>query len=255
MPPAQASLPTAGTDGRRAPLLRDIDAAGRPAVYRLMMLRMETDPAADLPLPELAVRLADAMIAHVAFDGWSAAARAAAARDAGIDPDVAAMALPDAPAMLAAWAQAMDARMLAAMGDVSGLKVRDRIRRALVCRLETGDVEATRRALAILAQPRHAALSARLAWGAADAMWRAAGDTATDYNHYTKRSLLAAIYSATLLFWTQDDSDGHAATHGFIDRRIDGVMRFEKAKARVLDIAARLPDPARFLGRLRYPAV
>jgi ubiquinone biosynthesis protein COQ9 len=218
------------------------------------MNRAMTDTT-DLPLTELAVRLADAMMAHVPFDGWSAAARDAAARETGIDPDIAAMALPDAAAMLAAWAQAMDARMLAALGDTSALKVRDRIRRALVVRLETGDVEVTRRALAVLAQPRHAGLSARLAWAAADAMWRAAGDTATDYNHYTKRSLLAAIYSATLLFWTQDDSTDHADTLAFIDRRIDGVMRFEKAKARVLGITARLPDPARFLGRLRYPAV
>lgn len=214
-----------------------------------------TEDTTDLPLPELAVRLADAMMAHVPFDGWSVAARDAAARDAGIDPDIAAMALPDAAAMLAAWARAMDARMLAALGDIAALKVRDRIRRALVVRLETGDMEVTRRALAVLAQPRHARLSARLAWAAADAMWRAAGDIATDYNHYTKRSLLAAIYSGTLLFWTQDDSAGHADTLAFIDRRIDGVMRFEKAKARVLGIAARLPDPARFLGRLRYPAV
>lgn len=211
--------------------------------------------APDLPLPELAVRLADAMVAHVPFDGWSAAARDAAARDAGIDRDIAAMALPDQATMLPAWARAMDARMAAALGDIAALKVRERIRRALVARLETGDVEVTRRALAVLAQPRHAALSRRLAWAAADAMWRAAGDTATDANHYTKRSLLAAIYVATLLFWTQDDSDGRADTLAFIDRRIDGVMRFEKAKARVLGIAARLPDPARFFGRLRYPAV
>jgi ubiquinone biosynthesis protein COQ9 len=141
------------------------------------------------------------------------------------------------------------------MAGAHNMKIRDRIRTALVTRLEQSDREITRRALAILAQPQHAALSARLLWQAADAMWRAAGDTATDYNHYTKRAILSAIYSATLLFWTQDDSEDFAATRAFIDRRIDGVMRFEKAKARVLGITARLPDPARFLGRLRYPAV
>ena len=112
-----------------------------------------------------------------------------------------------------------------------------------------------RRALNLLAQPQHAALSAKLLWQAADAMWRAAGDTATDYNHYTKRLILSGIYSATLLHWTQDDSEDFAATRRFIDRRIDGVMRFEKAKAKLTGMAGKLPDPARFLGRLRYPAV
>jgi ubiquinone biosynthesis protein COQ9 len=121
--------------------------------------------------------------------------------------------------------------------------------------MEQGDREVTRRALAILTQPRHTALSARLLWQAADAMWRAAGDTATDYNHYTKRAILSAIYSATLLHWTQDDSEDFAATRAFIDRRIDGVMRFEKAKAKFTGMGANLPDPARILGRLRYPTV
>ena len=80
-------------------------------------------------------------------------------------------------------------------------------------------------------------------------MWRAAGDTATDYNHYTKRAILGAVYSATLLVWL-DDPEGWPA---FLDRRIDGIMRFEKAKARLSGI--HLPSPARFLGRLRYPTI
>lgn len=209
----------------------------------------------DVPLAELAPRLVAAMLPHVPFDGWGERALMAAAADTGIDPDIAALALPDAQAMLTAWAAHANARMAEAMAATHNQKIRDRIRAALTIRLEQGDVEVTRRALALLAQPQHAALSARLAWGAADAMWRAAGDTATDYNHYTKRAILSAIYSATLLFWTQDDSEDFADTSAFIDRSIDGVMRFEKAKAKLTGMAGRLPDPARFLGRLRYPAV
>lgn len=209
----------------------------------------------DIPLAELAPRLIAAMLPHVPFDGWTAAALAAAARDAGIDPDIAALTLPDDEAMLTAWTALVNARMAEAMAGAHNLKIRDRIRMALVTRLEQGDREVTRRALNLLAQPQHAALSARLLWQAADAMWRAAGDTATDYNHYTKRLILSGIYSATLLHWTQDDSDDFAATRAFIDRRIDGVMRFEKAKAKLTGAMGKLPDPARFLGRLRYPAV
>lgn len=211
--------------------------------------------AEDIPLAELAPRLVAAMLPHVPFDGWSATALAAAARDTGTDPDIAALAVPDTATMLSLWVAGANAQLADAMAATHNMKVRDRIRTALITRLEQGDREVTRRALALLAQPQHAALSARLLWQAADAMWRAAGDTATDYNHYTKRAILSAIYSATLLHWTQDDSADFAATRAFIDRRIDGVMRFEKAKARVTGLSARLPNPARILGRLRYPAV
>jgi len=209
----------------------------------------------DTPLPDLAPQLIAAMLPHVAFDGWSAKALAAAARDIGVDGDIAALALPDVAAMLTSWGALANARMAQAMAGSHNMKVRDRIRMALVTRLEQGNREVTRRALALLAQPQHAALSARLLWQAADAMWRAAGDSATDYNHYTKRAILSAIYSATLLHWTQDDSADFADTRAFIERRIDGVMRFEKTKAKLIGLGDKLPDPARFLGRLRYPAV
>ena len=211
--------------------------------------------ADDTPLAELAPRLVAAMLPHVPFDGWSDKALAAAAADLGIDADIAALAVPDATTMLGLWSEGVNAAMAAALAGAHNMKIRDRIRTALLFRLEHGDREVTRRALSLLAQPQHAALSARLLWSAADAMWRAAGDTATDYNHYTKRAILSAIYSATLLFWTQDDSEDFAATRAFIDRRIDGVMRFEKAKARLTGMTAKLPDPARIIGRLRYPAV
>lgn len=209
----------------------------------------------DIPLAELAPQLVAAMLPHVPFDGWSSKTLAAAARDTGTDPDIAALAVPDVTVMLTLWTANANAIMAEAMAGSHNMKVRERIRMALVTRLEQGDREVTRRALSLLAQPQHAALSARLLWQAADAMWRAAGDTATDYNHYTKRAILSAIYSATLLHWTQDDGEDFAATRAFIDRRIDGVMRFEKAKSRVTGLSGKLPNPARILGRLRYPAV
>ncbi len=212
---------------------------------------------ADLPLAELRPRLVAAMLPDVPFDGWTALARDAAADAQGVDRDIAAMALPDSAAMVDAYIAHADTLMVAAMGDVSGLKVRDRIRLALRSRLEaaSADREAVRRALAVLAQPQHAGLAARSLWRTADTMWRAAGDTATDFNHYSKRAILGAVYSASLLYWLDDDSDDHEATWAFIDRRIDSIMKFEKTKASAKKAMAWVPNPARFLGRLRYPAV
>ena len=84
-------------------------------------------------------------------------------------------------------------------------------------------------------------------------MWRLAGDTATDYNHYTKRALLAGIYGATLAVFVDDESEGKADTATFLDRRIENVMQFEKAKAQLLRPSDERFSMARFLGRLRYP--
>lgn len=216
---------------------------------------MLEDMIEDVPLAELRPRLVAAMAPNVAFDGWTAECRDAAADSAGIDRDIAAMALPDAARMVDAFTAHADAMTTAAMANAGNMKVRDRIRLALRSRLEGADREAVRRALAILVQPQNAGLAARTLWRTADAMWRAAGDTATDFNHYSKRAILGGVYSASLLYWLDDDSDGQEATWAFIDRRIDGIMRFEKTKARLKGITANLPDPARFLGRLRYPAV
>lgn len=204
----------------------------------------------DETLDELRPRLIAAMLPHVAFDGWIEAAVAAGAADAGIDADLARVAVRGGAAQMAdAYLQLADTRMLAALGDLSALKIRERIRRAVATRLEQadGEREAVRRTLGVLAL--HPALAARGLWRTVDTMWRAAGDTATDYNHYTKRTILGAVYSATLLVWLDHPDEWPA----FLERRIDGIMRLEKAKARLTGLT--LPSPARFLGRLRYPAV
>lgn len=212
----------------------------------------------DRTLDELRTALAPEIARAAVFDGWSDAALVQAAALAGVDPAVARLAYPGgAIDMIAAWIASTDAKMRAAFGDghLLGLKVRERIRTLLLFRLDTiaGQEEALRRALAIQAMPQNLARTARLGWSSADAMWRLAGDTATDYNHYTKRALLAGIYSAALAVFLDDVSDGKAETRAFIDRRIDGVMRFEKTKALWLQPRDRF-DLARFLGRLRYPA-
>ncbi len=219
---------------------------------------------ADLTLDELAVALAPDIAASAIFDGWTEAALLAAADMAGVDPDVAKLAFPaDAPggramAMIAAWITSVDQAMEAEWPQerLAALKIRERIRTLIAFRLQAVAHidEAVRRAMAIMAQPQNLRRSLQLGWRSADIMWRLAGDTATDYNHYTKRAILAGIYSATLAVFVNDDSEGKADTYAFLDRRIDGVMRFEKVKAQFIGKDRQLPSLTRFLGRLRYPA-
>ena len=219
---------------------------------------------ADMTLDELAVALAPDIAASAIFDGWNETALVAAAEMAGVDPDVARLAFPaDAPggramAMIAAWITSVDQAMVAEWPKerLATLKIRERIRTLVAFRLEAVAHidEAVRRALAIMAQPQNAPRALKLGWRSADIMWRLAGDTATDYNHYTKRAILAGIYSATLTVFVNDDSEDKADTYAFLDRRIDGVMQFEKVKARLTGGNREMPSLTRFLGRLRYPA-
>jgi ubiquinone biosynthesis protein COQ9 len=212
----------------------------------------------DRTLDELRLALAPEIARAAVFDGWSEQALCQAAALAGVDAAVARLAFSDgAMDMIEAWIESTDAKMQAAFADghLAAMKIRERIRTLLLFRLDAiaGQEEALRRALAIQAMPQNLARTIRIGWRSADRMWRLAGDTATDYNHYTKRALLAGIYSATLAVFLDDDSDGKAETRAFLDRRIEGVMAFEKAKAQLLQNRERF-DFARFLGRLRYPA-
>jgi ubiquinone biosynthesis protein COQ9 len=210
-------------------------------------------------LDALRLQLAPGIADAAAFDGWSEEAVRNAAVQLSVDPDAAVYAFSGgAMAMIDAWAASVDAAMAKALPaeKLAPLKIRDKIRTLVLFRLDAvaHQKEALRRAQAIMAMPQNLPQSVRLGWRSADAMWRLAGDTATDYNHYTKRMTLGSIYAATLAVYVGDTSDDHADTKAFLDRRIEGIMKFEKAKARFLKPADEHFSPARFLGRLRYPA-
>lgn len=213
----------------------------------------------DETLDGLRIRLAPLVAANAGFDGWSAQAVAMAADQAGVDADIAALAFKDGPiAMITAWFAGVDAAMLESVTPamLAAMKVRARITALVEARLTVLEPsrEALRRAQAILAMPQNIGRAAKLGWHAADVMWRAAGDTAVDYNHYTKRATLGAVYAATLLTFVNDESEEFAETRAFLARRIEDIMRFEKAKARLRDQSDLHFSPARFLGRLRYRA-
>jgi ubiquinone biosynthesis protein COQ9 len=215
---------------------------------------------ADMTLDELRLALAPLIPGHAAFDGWNEEALAMAASELGVPADRAKLAYPGgAMDMIDAWFDAIDRGMATAfpLERISAMKIRQRVRDLVLYRIEVTHPhkEALRRAFAILSMPQNALTAARLAWRAADRMWRIAGDTATDFNHYSKRGILSALYTSTLLVYLEDESEDIAATRGFLDRRIDDVMRFEKFKAQWNGGSERMPSLSRFLGRLRYPAV
>jgi len=214
-----------------------------------------TDPS---PLEQIRRRLALAVGENAVFDGWSRKAVDSAAGQLGIDPVQARLAMPKSQSgMIDLYIQEVD-RSLEAWFTPKRLqdkKIREKIRALVWKRLEImGPArEGVRRALAILAMPQNIPLALRISWRTADLMWRIAGDTSTDFNHYTKRMTLGAVYASTLLAWLDDRSEDWKDTAAFLDRRIDDVMRFEKLKAEWRGTSDRRISPSRFFGRLRYP--
>jgi ubiquinone biosynthesis protein COQ9 len=214
----------------------------------------------DMTPEELRTPLLDAMMDHIAFDGWSMTALNNAAGDIGVSPEMAELAFPrGAIEVLEFHLDRADQRLMQTLLDMDlpSMRIRDRITVAVRTRLEqnTKHREAIARGLNMLAMPQHLALGSKTLWRTADTMWRAAGDTSTDHNWYTKRMTLSGVYSAVLLYWLNDESDDFEDTWEFLDRRIENVMKIEKAKFEMRKATANMPSLSRFLGRLRYPTV
>ncbi len=214
---------------------------------------------ADLTLDEVRAALAPHLPMNAAFDGWTPQAVAMAAETAGIDPDIARLAFKGgAMDMIDAWIEWTDTEMARQLPPkkLDAMKIREKIAGMIEARLAVAapDKEALRRAMVVQAMPQNLPRTAKIAWRSAARMWRMAGDTATDYNHYTKRAILTGVYGSTLAVFIDDESENYAETRAFLARRIENVMQFEKAKARWTGKGKDRLSLSRFIGRLRYPA-
>lgn len=206
-------------------------------------------------------KMLDAALAHVPFDGWTDVTFAAAAADAGIDPALARAALPRGAVDLAlAYHARGDAEMVERLNtaDFQEMRFRDKIAAAVRFRIEAAaDREIVRRGVTLFSLPQYAPDGAKAIWGTCDLIWTTLGDTSEDYNWYTKRATLSAVYSSTLLYWLGDDSEDFAKTWAFLDRRIENVMQFEKFKADVNKNPVLKPfmaGPNWLLSQLRAPS-
>ena len=178
----------------------------------------------------------EAILNHVPFDGWTTASLDMAASDCGLSEVEMRSLFPagfvDAIAAYGAYA---DQNMITAFhgqdaADIAVMPVHMKIRSLILIRLEQAAPykEVVRRTMAVLARPQHAKLASQLLYKTVDEMWRAAGDSSTDYNFYTKRATLSAVYSATLLAFLSDNSADMEKTEAFLDRRLEDVATLTK---------------------------
>lgn len=204
-------------------------------------------------------RVLDAAILHAPFDGWSEASLKAAIADSGVAEALVRALYPRGGVDLAAsYHRRGDRAMTEALAatDLAALRMRDRIALAVKLRLQVADKELVRRGSALFGLPQHAIEGAGLIWATADAIWTALGDSSRDLNWFTKRTSLSAVYAATVLYWLGDHSEGCADSWAFLDRRIENIMQFEKAKAGVRGnpLAKALRDgPLKIFDKVRAP--
>lgn len=198
-------------------------------------------------------QIIDAALSEAVFDGWTQGALARAAERAGLSAADAKRVFPHPVDALNYHSRRADQRMLDTLTteyNLPRMKIRERIATAVMVRLRQNQPhrEAIRRAIATFALPWHAADGMKNLYATVDAMWRAAGDTSTDYNFYTKRMLLSKVYTTTLYVWLDDHSPDLADTEAFLCRRIDNVMQIEKLKAKAIDGFGKLEEwlPKRF---------
>ena len=186
--------------------------------------------------PEL-FKLMLAALPNVAFDGWSNSTFEAACRETDISERKARLSCPRGALDLAvAFHKWGDDQFEISFKKkrISKLKVREKIKKAVELRIKfASDKEAVRRGVALFALPIYAFEGSRLIWDTADLIWELIGDKSEDYNWYSKRTILSAVYASTVLYWLGDDTEGNKETWHFLDRRIEDVMKFENAKVQL----------------------
>ncbi len=193
--------------------------------------------------------LLEAILGHVVFDGWSQQAVRSAAEELKLSPAQLDALLPGGPEeALRLFCSRADMQMLNALAevDLAVLKVRERVATAVRLRLEAvaPHREAVRRGLSHYALPQNGAAGLASLYRTVDAIWHGIGDRSVDYNFYSKRLLLAGVYSTTLAYWLNDKSEDFAATWAFLDRRISEVLKvggtLGKTMGRLLSVPDRL---------------
>ena len=207
-------------------------------------------------LTALRDKIIGASLPHIPFDGWSMASLHLGCRDADEKPEQLILTFPDGVAgAVEHYIDWVDRQMMAALVELplEQMRVRDRIATAIKLRLQicTPHREVIRRTLNFIALPKHTLLAARSLYRTVDMIWYAAGDQSTDFNFYTKRGLLAGVYSTSLLYWLRDTSPDYSESWAFLQRRIENIMQFGRGVGQFSKIVGRLPDPFFFARCLR----
>lgn len=178
-----------------------------------------TDPRIQTVLYKLLPLAAD--------QGWSAATLKQAGQLAGETPHAMRRLFPHGiNSALSAWQRLLDTQTVqrVTLTGWESDRVRDKIAQAVWTRLElTAEhpeafQQATRQRL------WHPGFVLNDLWRSSDALWTLAGDTSTDYNHYSKRVLLSKLLLKTTLSYLGDTSPNYADTRAYLTSQIEQII-------------------------------
>jgi ubiquinone biosynthesis protein COQ9 len=189
-------------------------------------------------MPVHAKQILEKALPHVPFDGWSMQTLQLGAKEAGLDERYAEIFFKDGVnEAIRLFLTIIDENMQTLYQDrhKNCKSIRDKIKLAMLVRLEAMESykEVVRKTTHYLSNPLNLPFSISVSYHTVDTIWRLIGDTSTDFNFYTKRLTLAGVYTSTLLFWLQDDSDHYKETNAFIDRRLVNVMQIGKVRQKI----------------------
>jgi len=199
----------------------------------------------------------DAALVHIPFEGWTRKSLLAAIETLDLPNGSEDLYFPGGPSeLIKFWSEQGDEWALEKISvkGLGNMRIRDKITECVWIRLNEmqGQEQAARRAISRLALPDLAGQGPQQIWATADMIWRAIGDTSTDGNYYSKRTVLSGVIGSSILSWLADDSDDKAKARAFLEARIENVMQFETAKFKFRKQRENWPDPAELMGKLRY---
>ena len=200
-----------------------------------------------------------AMLPQAAFDGWTQKSLRAAVKNTDLPKGAEDLYFPQGPVeVIHFWSEQMNAAVETDLAelDQATMKIRDKVTAGVLSSLYAigPHDEAARRAIARMSLPDALGQGPKQLWSAADTIWRAIGDTSTDGNYYSKRTILAGVIGSTMTVWLSEDEPQKPKARKFLDDRIANVMSFEKAKWDFKKRTANMPNPAEILGAIRYGA-
>ena len=183
-------------------------------------------------------QILEALVNQDPFLGWTEANIRNVCQDFGFDQRTMIRVFPSGVRdLILAHGAAIDSAMLTSASPLAllDMPVRKRISTLVMLRIQamSSHREAVSRLIPLLYSPQYLSIGAETLYRSIDLMWRTAGDTATDFNYYSKRSLLSAVYCSTVLYWLTDNSSDYLETQAFLERRIANVMSIQKIKPKI----------------------
>jgi ubiquinone biosynthesis protein COQ9 len=178
------------------------------------------------------------------FEGWSNNTLEKAAKECGFDSGYLSIIYPGGISEFTNEfiTECNDAALKVALDDnFAKLRTTQKVEEIIYRRIGTyhnvlGSIDNVRKFVGYCGNPVNVPGSLRNIYSFSSDVWYLLGDKSTDFNYYTKRISLSAIYTKCMLYSLSDKSDNLTQTKKYIQKSIDGLMKINKLKQKVNDI-------------------